>query len=350
VRAAVLHAPGDLRVEDRPQPPVGPDDVLIGVIYNGLCGTDATEYAKGPMMVPLETPHPGSGHMGPTVLGHEFIGTVIEAGRDVSLEVGSRVACGAGVSCGQCRWCRAGRTNLCASYYTLGLSTHGGLAELVAAPAGTCVPIPDGCADEDAALAQPLAVGIHAARRAGVAPGDTVVLLGVGAIGSFVCSALAGHDGPVIAIDVDSGRLDVARRLGATKTHRIERDASAADLRDLLPEGADVVFETSGVGGAASRAFGLASRGGTVMLVGLNKTPQPLDLADLVLREVDVRTTVAHVCDQDLSEALELLYQRPLSTDLLDRIVPLQDVVAAGFEPLVSGSATGKILVDPRRG
>jgi (R,R)-butanediol dehydrogenase/meso-butanediol dehydrogenase/diacetyl reductase len=86
------------------------------------------------------------------------------------------------------------------------------------------------------------------------------------------------------------------------------------------------------------------------MLVGLNKTPQPLDLADLVLREVDVRTTVAHVCDQDLSEALELLDQRRLSTDLLDRIVPLQDVVAAGFQPLVSGSATGKILVDARRG
>ena len=92
----------------------------------------------------------------------------------------------AGVSCGECRWCRRGRTNLCATYYTLGLSTHGGLARYVAAPASILREIPDGCTDADAALAQPLAVGLHALAGSGVAPGDTVVLLGAGAIGSFL--------------------------------------------------------------------------------------------------------------------------------------------------------------------
>jgi (R,R)-butanediol dehydrogenase / meso-butanediol dehydrogenase / diacetyl reductase len=350
MRAGVLHGPNDLRVETVNDPVGGPNDVIIEVAYNGLCGTDASEFSKGPGMVPLNVRHPGSGHVGPTVLGHEFIGTVVDAGSAASAWKGKRVACGAGVSCGTCKWCRAGRTNLCERYYTLGLSTHGGLAEFVAAPASTCRAITDGCADVDAALAQPLAVGIHAANRAAVQPGDTVVMLGAGAIGSFILAALAGHDGPIVAIDIDDGRLEVARQLGATTTHRIATDTSPADVRDLLPTAADVVFETAGVTGSAARALSLAVRGGTVMLVGLNRTPQPLELADVVLREVDIKTTVAHVCDGDLPAALQVLAAKPLSALLLDSVVPLADVVEGGFGRLVNGQATGKILVDPRRG
>lgn len=345
----MLYRPRDLRVEDHPDPACGPDDVVLEVTLNGLCGTDATEFTKGPMMVPLSAPHPASGHAGPTILGHEFIGVVVEAGANAARLLGKRVACGAGISCGSCRRCRAGRTNLCAGYYTLGLSTHGGLAEFARAPASICLEIPAGCADEDAALAQPLAVAIHAVRRSGIQPGDTVVLLGAGAIGSFILSALNGHDGPVIALDIDDARLATADKAGATGVHKVDRDATAGQVRDLLPAGADVVLETSGAPGGAERAFALAAQGGTVLLVGLNKAPQQLNLADIVLREVNVHTTVAHVCDQDMPAALALLARRPLAGLLLDRVVPLADVVAAGFEPLAAGTATGKILVDPRR-
>ncbi len=348
MRAAVLYAPNDLRVEERPMPECGPDDVVVEVRYNGLCGTDATEYSKGPMMVPLHDTHPGSGHRGPTILGHEFIGTVVRAGANAQPWLGKRVASGAGVSCGTCAWCSRGRTNLCAGYYTLGLSTHGGLAELAASPAGICREVPAGCTDEDAALAQPLAVGLHAVRRAGVAPDDSVLLLGVGAIGSFVLAGLDGHTGEVTAVDVDEARLDAARALGATSTVLLDRAAGEHDVRDAVPDGADVVFETSGAAGSAARAFAATRRGGTTVLVGLHKQPQPLALADLVLREVDVRTTVAHVCSEDLGPALELLDRRPLAASLVQSVVPLADVVAAGLEPLVAGAATGKILVDPR--
>src|SRR3954452_21070488 len=137
MRAAVLYAPHDVRLEDRPEPVRTEGEVIIEVSYNGLCGTDATEFTKGPMMVPLSRRHPGSGHVGPTILGHEFIGTVVDAAPALASWGGRRVASGAGVSCGECPWCLRGRTNLCAHYYTLGLSTHGGLAELVAAPART---------------------------------------------------------------------------------------------------------------------------------------------------------------------------------------------------------------------
>jgi (R,R)-butanediol dehydrogenase/meso-butanediol dehydrogenase/diacetyl reductase len=350
MRAGVLHAPHDLRIEDRPDPAPAETDVVIEVAYNGLCGTDATEYSKGPMMVPLEKRHPGSGHVGPTTLGHEFVGTVVEAGSGARAWIGKRVASGAGVSCGSCEWCLRGRTNLCASYYTLGLSTHGGLAELVAAPASTLVEIPDGCADLEAALAQPLAVGLHGVDRAGIAPGQRVALLGAGAIGTFILAGLVGHDGPVAVVDIDQGRLDSARQLGATETHLVGRDATLDDLRDLMPDPVDVVIESSGVPGATTRALGLAARGGRVLLVSLVKSPQELVLSDVVLREVDVITTVAHVCGTDLPKALDLLTRSPLSTVLGVTTVPLDDVVAGGLDPLVAGTAGGKVLVDPRRG
>jgi len=350
MRAGVLHGQRDLRIEDRPDPAFGPGDLVIEVAYNGLCGTDATEYAKGPMMVPLSKVHPGSGHLGPTTLGHEFIGTVVAAGDQVAHRIGERVACGAGVSCMTCAWCLAGRTNLCERYFTLGLSTHGGLAQYVAAPASICVPIPDGLADVDAALAQPLAVGIHSVKRAQVGEQDTVVLLGVGAIGSFICASLQGHRGPIIAMDIDPERLAVATTLGATSVHCIDPQAGSDELRELVPGGAQVVFETSGVLGAAQRALDVTARGGTTVLVGLNKSAQPLNLADVVLREITVRTTVAHICGSDIPQALSLLTSAQMSRVLPTRVISLDEVVTAGLEPLAAGQAQGKILVDPRNG
>ncbi len=350
MKAGTLYARHDFRVEVQPDPQCGDDDVLIEVAFNGLCGTDATEYSKGPMMVPLESRHPGSGHVGPTILGHEFVGTVVDAGANARSRVGERVACGAGVSCGRCDRCFEGRTNLCREYYTLGLSTNGGLAEFVAAPSGTCFGIPDGASDKEAALAQPLAVGIHSVNRANVTAGDCIVVLGVGAIGSFICTALRNHDGPVIAVDVDPKRLEVARQLGAAETICVSPDASVSDLRDAVPRTVDVAFEASGVTGAAQKAFSLVRNGGEVTLVGLNKTSEPLNLADIVLREVSMRSTVAHVCASDIPAALKLLVDFPLTEILPTQVISLEAVVHDGLEPLSRGVSSGKVLVDPRDG
>src|SRR6478672_1544339 len=160
MRAAVYHGAGDVRVESVTEPgDPGPGELLLAPRMGAICGTDASEFAHGPHMIPLHEPHPGSGRVGPLVLGHEFVARVEAVGDGVEgVAVGERVVSGAGVSCGECAWCRAGRTNLCASYYTLGLSAPGGLAELVASPASICHPVPAAVADEAAAMAQPLAV------------------------------------------------------------------------------------------------------------------------------------------------------------------------------------------------
>jgi len=349
MRAAVLHGNKDLRLENVQRPTLNENEVLIKIAYNGLCGTDASEYAKGPFMVPLSAPHPGSGHQGPTVLGHEFIGTVIEAGASAQEMLGKRVACGAGVSCGECKMCTSGRTNLCASYYTLGLSWNGGLAEFAAAPKDICVPIPDDCIDEYAALTQPLAVGIHAVKRAGVVKGDRVVLLGVGAIGSFVCVALQKLGVDITAVDVDQKRLDIALKLGAKKAVLISKEITPQELLTTIGHQSEVVFETSGAPGAGARALAITNQGGTLMLLGLNKIPQEFPFFDAVLREVTLQTTVAHVCKDDMPEAIQLLKSGVVAKLLTDRVVHLENAVEA-FEDLVAGRASGKILVSPTHG
>lgn len=124
MRAAVFHGAGNVRIEAAADPgEPGPGQVLIAPSMAAICGTDASEYAHGPHMIPLHERHPGSGHVGPLIIGHEFVGRVEALGDGVDgLSVGDRIVSGAGVSCGECAWCEGGRTNLCATYYTLGLS------------------------------------------------------------------------------------------------------------------------------------------------------------------------------------------------------------------------------------
>ena len=213
--AAVFHASADVRVEklDIPTPVAG--EVLVKVLRSGICGTDASEYKSGPKMFPINAPHAMSGHVGPMVIGHEFIGEVIGQGTG-GFNAGDLVASGAGISCGKCVRCQQGRTNLCDKYVTLGLNRHGGLAEYVCVPVSTLVKIPAEMNLDAAGIAQPLAVGLHAARRSGAKDGDRVLLIGAGAIGTFVLTALKHLVNVEVAVmDFAGSRLERATRLGA---------------------------------------------------------------------------------------------------------------------------------------
>lgn len=351
MKALVLHAAGDARIEERPEPSApGPAEVQLRVLRVGLCGTDATEFSAGPMMTPLERRHPNSGQLGPVVLGHEFIGVVETTGEAVDrVSVGERVAAGAGVWCATCDWCRRGQTNLCASYWTFGLSADGGLTERLNVPAAMVHPIDASVTDDNAALAQPLAVGLHAVSRSRIREGDVVVVNGAGAIGSFlVAGAVAAGAGVVVAIDIDRARLDVAARLGAAHTVDATEHEPYEVVKELTDGAlADVTIEASGVPEAMTRVQGLTRRGGTILLVGLPKAHVSFDAVDLILREIDVATSVAHVCDENLPAALDLLTTTDLAELLVERVVPLDRAVDDALRPMAEGRTRGKVLVDP---
>jgi (R,R)-butanediol dehydrogenase / meso-butanediol dehydrogenase / diacetyl reductase len=341
MKAAVYHGRHDIRIESVPEPnDPGPGEIVLEVVRAAICGTDSAEWAHGPL---LTRP--------PVTLGHEFVGRVVSIGEGVvGLSNGDRVVSGAAVSCGHCEWCRAGRTNLCSTYLTLGLQLNGGLAQLVKTPAAVCRKVPELCSDDAAAMAQPLAVALHALRRTNVQHGQACVVIGVGGIGSFILgAAVAKGISPLIAVDIEDQRLRTARLLGAeTVIDARTQDVSDAVLDVTDGDGAHVVVEASGAPGAPETAIKSTRRGGRVLIVGLQPTPSEIDLFALTTREVEIRTAVAHVCDVDLPESLEIISNGNLAETVLDRVIQLDDLVELGIRPLVERTARGKIIVDTR--
>ena len=341
MKAAVYHGRHDIRIESVPEPDdPGPGELVLEVVRAAICGTDSAEWDHGPL---LTRP--------PVTLGHEFVGRVVSIGAGVAgLSHGARVVSGAAVSCGHCEWCQAGRTNLCSTYLTLGLQLNGGLAQFVKTPAAVCRQVPEGCSDDAAAMAQPLAVALHALRRTNVQPGQACVVIGIGGIGSFILGAAAAKGvAPLIAVDIDDQRLRTARILGAqTVIDARTQDVVAAVLEVTGGDGAHVVVEASGALGSPEIAIEATRRGGRVLIVGLQPTPSEIDLFTLTTREVEIRTAVAHVCDVDLPESLDIISHCNLAETVLDRVIPLDRLVDLGIRPLVERTARGKIIIDPQ--
>src|SRR5690606_17931405 len=209
MRAAVLHAAGDLRVQERAVPAPGPGEALVRVAVCGVCGSDASEYDRGPLLPVL-----------PVTRGHEFVGVVEAVGPDTAgVAVGATVVCGAGVSCGTCKPCREGRTNLCRSYATLGLQRDGGLAGYVVAPADILLDVTaSGLSTDTLGMAQPMSIAVHAVRRSGLRAGQDAVIVGAGGIGTFITVAAVATGARVLVADLNPDRLALAERLGAFAT------------------------------------------------------------------------------------------------------------------------------------
>jgi (R,R)-butanediol dehydrogenase/meso-butanediol dehydrogenase/diacetyl reductase len=345
MRAARYYGPRDVRIEEVAvpgEPAAG--EVIIEVLAAGICGSDAHEYQSGPTLISCsQAPHPVTGHAGPLTLGHEFAGAVTQIGERVSdLAVGDLVACGGGMSCGDCRACRAGRTNLCDSYATLGFHRDGGLARFCAAPASICVQVPDGMSARTAALAQPMSIAIHALRRSRLAAGERAVIVGVGGIGVFLTHAAVRAGARVTVVDRDAVRLAIGRRLGASQ--------ALLDAQDVGDARADVVFEVSGVPALVDHALRALRRGGRLVVVGLHKEPMRIPLSRIALEELEIIGAVAHVCPTDLPEALAALADRPSGwSDVAPELLTLDDLVDRALQPLVDGRAPQiKALIDPR--
>jgi threonine dehydrogenase-like Zn-dependent dehydrogenase len=338
MRAGVLHAPGDLRIEDREVPVPGPGDALVRVAVCGVCGSDATEYSNGPVLTVL-----------PVTLGHEFAGVVEAVGDGVTeIAPGATVVCGAGISCGECKPCREGRTNLCREYRTAGLQVDGGLAGYVVVPAKTLIDVTDsGLTLDTLGLAQPMSIAVHAVRRSGLRAGQEAVIVGVGGIGAFITVAAVATGARVLVVDLNQNRLDLATALGATETLL----AASGPLPDKLAEigmDADVFFEVSGSAPGLASVLSAAHPGATIVPLGIQKGDVPVALGQWTLREYTIIGSVAHVLATDMPEAVRLLGTRPDWSDLAHEVLPLDRVVDEALIPLSTGKPTQiKTLIDP---
>jgi len=338
MRAAVLHEVGNLRVDELDTPTPGPGEILIRVGVCGVCGSDATEFGRG---LVLAQP--------PVVLGHEFVGTVEALGPGVtSPPVGATVVSGAGISCGECKPCRKGRTNLCRKYSTIGFHHNGGLAGFVVSPANIVLDVTDtGLPMDTLGLTQPMAIAVHAVRRSGLAAGDDAVIIGVGGIGAFITVAAAATGARVLVVDLNDERLELALNLGAASTLK----AGSATLTERLDElgmDVDVFFEVSGSAQGLASVLEAARPGATIVPVGIQRGEPELPLGKWTLNEYTIIGTVAHVFSTDFPEAVRLLGTRPEWSDIASEVIPLDLVASDALQPLLEGrSEQIKTLVDP---
>jgi L-iditol 2-dehydrogenase len=275
---------------DLPEPRPGPGEVLVRVAAVSICGSDVTAYIGGHTRTRL-----------PTVLGHEFSGVVEQVGPEVSgISTGQRAAIDPTFGCGTCRLCLAGRKNICREYTVLGrdLQRPGGMAGRVVVPASHVNPIPDALSFAEGAIVQPLSVAYHAAiHRGQIARGETVLVMGAGAIGLAILLHARSQGAHVIVSDVVAGRLEMATNLGAEVVIDVaQRDVADAVLEATDGLGADVAFEAVGGrdDGLLMGAVRAVAPGGRVVVVGMKMPEARIPVIDLKFDEKTVLGSQAH--------------------------------------------------------
>ncbi len=296
---------------------VGPHDVRIKMHTVGICGSDVHYYTHGAIGQFVVR--------APMVLGHEAAGTVVEVGSDVKyLKVGDRVCMEPGIPDPNSKASRLGMYNLDpAVRFWATPPIHGILRPTVIHPEAFTFKLPDSVSFAEGAMVEPLAVGMHAASKAKIKPGDVAVVMGAGPIGMLTAlAALAGGCSQVIMTDVQQPKLDLAASLGPILPVNIAQQ-NLKEVVDKLTDdwGADLVFECSGNERAAASVFGPLAPGGTVVFVGIPLQPIAYDVAAAMVKEAHVEQIFryAHVYPRAIAlMGSGKLDVKPLITDTFD--------------------------------
>jgi L-idonate 5-dehydrogenase len=268
MRAVVAHAAKDVRIEEAPAPPLGPREICVRVAYGGICGSDLHYFNHG-----------GFGQVRlrePMILGHEVAGTVTAAGGDVSrVKVGARVAVSPSVPCNRCRYCLEGRQNQCLDMRFYGSAmrfphVQGAFREALVCDEQQAHVVADSISLPEAAMAEPLAVCLHAARQAGSLLGKRVLVTGCGPIGALCAiAARLGGAVEVVVTDIADATLPFALRAGADRAINIAREPDALASCAADKGYFDIALEASGAEPAVRTAIDVVRPGGIIVQVGL---------------------------------------------------------------------------------
>jgi len=279
VRALVkAKAEPGIWMQDVPVPEIGPNDVLIKVRKASICGTDIhiwnwDAWSQKTIKVPM-------------VIGHEFMGEIASLGDEVTgFQVGDRVSGEGHITCGHCRNCRAGKRHLCRNTLGLGVNRPGCFAEFVALPAFNVFRVPKEIPDEIASFFDPLGNAVHTALSFDLV-GEDVLITGAGPIG-VMAAAISRHVGArhVVVTDLNPFRLELARKLGATRAVDVKSQTLGDVMRSLgMTEGFDVGMEMSGNGQAFRDLLGVLNHGGRVAILGIPPSEVSIDWNQVIFK------------------------------------------------------------------
>lgn len=285
--SAVLVQKGDIKLEQRPIPKPGKNEVLIAVHSVGICGSDVHYWVDGRIGDFIIK--------NPMVLGHESSGIVEEVGEDVTdLKPGDRVAIEPGIPCRKCEFCKCGRYNLCPDMkFCATPPFHGTLTRFYTHAADFCFKLPDNTSLDEGAMLEPLSCAVHACRRAQVTVGQKVLVCGAGPIGLLnLLTAKAMGASQVCVTDISSSRLEFSRKVGADFAILVDTKESQSlvtKIHEALGGAPDVTIECSGAESSTTLSILATKTGGVVVLVGLGPREVTIPIANAAAREIDVR-------------------------------------------------------------
>ncbi|YCI06168.1 L-idonate 5-dehydrogenase (plasmid) [Ensifer sp. D2-11] len=340
-KALVLEEPRKLRIESRNLQEPGPGELRVRIGYGGICGSDLHYFLHGGF---------GTVRMrGPMILGHEICGRVEAVGTGVgSARIGEMVAVNPSLNCGRCKHCVGGKPRFCEDMRFMGSAMRnppieGGFREHVVCTAAQAVPFV-GAALEEAALAEPLAVCLHAVAQAGDLRGKRVLITGFGPIGAL-CLLAARHAGAaeIVVTDVARAPLTLARKLGADATHDTSQPGALAALTRGSGE-MHATFECSAHPAAIADAIAATSPCGTIVQVGMLGAETTAPLTHVVTKELNFRGTFRF--DVEFEQAVRLISERHIDVrPLISQRFPLAEAEKA-FALAQDRSQAMKVLLD----
>jgi (R,R)-butanediol dehydrogenase/meso-butanediol dehydrogenase/diacetyl reductase len=346
MRAAVFHGRQDLRLEDVPEPRVGPGEVKLRVLYNGICGSDLHEYYDGPITTRDTTPHPLTGVRNPVILGHELCGEVVDLDDGIKdLSIGDRIAVEPVETCGHCLFCSAGQYNHCGLLAFHGYNrSGGGLAQFTTVLRPMAHKLPRGMTAIQGALIEPMAIAWRTADRCKVESGQTVVVHGGGPIGIGVYLTLRRRGVRVLMTDPMPSRRAVLAKLGV----EVVLDPSARDIVSAIKDltrgrGAAASVDAAGVPAAFQAALAGTAVDGNVVVVAIHTRPLTIDPMQILMSEARI-TGVALSCNAFPSVIEQMAAGAYPTRDWVETIA-FDRLLSDGFERLHRQEGT-KILVD----
>ncbi len=258
MKAIVFPKTQEIDIQQVDDPQCADNDVVVEVTSCGICGTDLHIY-KAEYMSDF-----------PLIPGHEFHGKVVEVGKNVTnYKVGDRVTVDPNLYCGKCSRCRNEQSNQCLNLSVVGVTRSGGFAEYVTVPERACYPIPDSLSDTQSAFIEPLACVVYALRRMRVNPADRVLIIGAGPMGLLLIQALRHNGASLITVlEKQEHRLQLAKGMGANSVVSAGKEQDA-ELKEISPEGFDVVIDATGVPAVIQHAFNYIKPRGQFLQFGV---------------------------------------------------------------------------------
>lgn len=316
INAICLEQPNQVGIKQVSYPEKKENEVLVKIDAAGICGSDIGAYRGTNPLVTY-----------PRILGHEIVGTVIEAGTGMPehIKVGDRVILDPYIYCGHCYPCSIGRTNCCESLRVLGVHTDGAMQEVVKHPAHMIVKAPD-MPIEELALAEPLTISLHAIHRTKVKAGECVAIIGAGAIGLMAALVAKVYGATPILIDILDKRLEYAKKIGIPYTINPSKENDIEALKEITKgRMAEVVIEASGANIAIQNTLKYASFAGRIGLTGWPKTETPLPTNLITFKELDIYG--ARTSKGEFEEALELLASRKINPqDVISKVIKFDQI------------------------